>query len=236
MDVGRKSLFAERRRAFLGIAGVAAALLLALVLDGIFAGVTRQLTRYIDSSPADLFVSQRGVRTMHMSSSTMPISVVEEIRKIPDVEWAEPILYLSSSITAGGARQLSYVVGYDATGRGKPTVVEGNEPGPGEIVVDDRAASAMNLQIGSDVASLGRTWRVSGFTSGLTNITNTLSFVRIEDFAEALGLQRTASYVLVGWAPKPIQRRWQAASGEAPASPLRLGPISALKNETWSAI
>ena len=49
--------------------GLAAALMLVLVLDGIFTGAMRQVTAYIDASPADVFVAQSDVRTMHMSVS-----------------------------------------------------------------------------------------------------------------------------------------------------------------------
>lgn len=198
VGIGRKSLFAERRRAFLGIAGVAAALLMALLLDGVLAGVTRQLTRYIDSSPADVFVSQRGVRTMHMSSSNMPDDAVQAVRQVAGVSWVEPILYLSGAVTADGERQLSYLVGYRPGAKGKPEIVQGREPGVGEIVLDDRAAAAMGVDIGETVTSLGRTWRVSGFTTGLTNIANSVSFLRFEDFAAAANSTGTANYLLVG--------------------------------------
>lgn len=104
VPIARRSLFAERRRAILGIAGVAVALLLVLALDGIFAGATQKPTRYIDTSPAQVFVSQRDVRTMHMSSSTLPLSAVQTIQRLPGVEWAEPILHLSSSLNAAGGR------------------------------------------------------------------------------------------------------------------------------------
>ena len=93
VPVARRMLFSERRRALLGIAGITVSLLLMLTLDAIFAGATRQLTRYIDSSPAAVFVSQTGVRTMHMSTSVLPAAVVNDVRAVPGVAAAVPILY-----------------------------------------------------------------------------------------------------------------------------------------------
>jgi putative ABC transport system permease protein len=72
VPLARRNLFQERRRALLAVAGVAMALLLVLVLQGIFDGAMRQVTAYIRTSEADLFVSQQGVRTMHMSASALP--------------------------------------------------------------------------------------------------------------------------------------------------------------------
>src|SRR5512147_1215191 len=91
VPVGRRLLFAERRRASLTVLGVAAALLLVLVLDGIFAGAIDRVTSYIRSSPADVFVSQSGVRTMHMSASALPADTVGAVEAVPGVAWAAPI-------------------------------------------------------------------------------------------------------------------------------------------------
>lgn len=204
VPVGRRNLFSERRRAYLGIAGVGAALLLMLAVNGIYDGAIRQITRYIDTSPADVFVSQRGVRNMHMTTSSLPASAVRTIRALPGVEWAYPILLASDSLGTPGGRQLSYVIGYEPGSRGGPvSLVEGAAPGPGEIVVDDRAAAALDLDVGGTIETLGRTWRVSGLASGLTNIANTVAFVRFEDFAAARGLSGVASYVLVGGGGSP---------------------------------
>ena len=58
VPVARRNLFQDRRRVLLSTGGVAVALLLVLILGGIFAGAMRQLTGYIDRSGADLIVSQ----------------------------------------------------------------------------------------------------------------------------------------------------------------------------------
>ncbi len=199
VPVGRRNLFSERRRAFLGIAGVSAALLMVLALDGIFAGAMQEVTRYIDSWGADLFVSQRGVRTMHMSSSSVPLFAVERISRLPGVRWAAPILYDSGAVTASDERELTYLIGYVPGRPGGPcSLVAGREPQAGEIVLDDRAAAALGVGVGGRVETLGRSWRVSGLTTGMTNIVNSVSYLLLADFAGARGLEGVASYVLVG--------------------------------------
>jgi hypothetical protein len=77
VPVGRRSLFVERRRALLGVGGVAVTLLMVLLLDGVFAGSMRQITRYIDTSPADVIVAQTGVRNMHMAASAVPLDALQ---------------------------------------------------------------------------------------------------------------------------------------------------------------
>lgn len=206
VPVGRRTLFSERRRALLGIAGVAAALLLTLALDAVFAGATRQLSRYIDTAHADVFVAQAGVRTMHMSSSSIPLDRVAEIRRVPGVAWVEPILYQSGALVSPGGRQVAYVVGAVPGAPGGPdTLVAGSAPGPGEVVVDERAAGNVGLRVGGTLTMLGRSWRVSGLTEGYTSISNTVAFVRFDDFAAATGSTGSASYVLVGTRGAPAE-------------------------------
>jgi len=216
VPVGRRNLFSERRRAILGIAGVGVSLLMVLTLDGIFAGAMREVSRYIDASGADLFVSQRGIRTMHMSSSSIPLAAVEGIRELPGVRWADPILYDTGALVASDQRELTYLIGYVPGARGGPaSLVAGAEPGPGEIVLDERAAAGLGVGVGGRVAIVDRSWRVAGLTTGMTNIVNSVSYVPFDDFAAARGLDRVASYVLVGsGAPTDVMvRRIEAATG-----------------------
>jgi putative ABC transport system permease protein len=200
VPVARKMLFANRRRAWLGLLGVAMALVMALSLDGVFAGATRQVSRYIDTSPADVIVSEQGVRTIHMSMSVLSDSIVAEIGQMPGVSWVEPILFIGDAIESdSGGRRPSYVFGYQPGGRGGPTtLVSGEEPGPGELVLDESAATALEVEVGDRVGTLGRDWQVSGLTTGMTSIVNTAAYVRYDDLATLLSREGTASYVLVG--------------------------------------
>lgn len=204
VPVARRMLFTDRRRALLGVAGVAIALVMVLTLDAIFAGTTRQVSRYIDTSPADVFVSQEGVRTIHMAISVVPVAVADEIRRRPDVEWVEAILLSSDTLRVPGGRRPSYVIGYRPGGHGGPQILtEGRSPGFGEIVVDASAATALDIELGDEVEVLGRTWQVSGITVGMTSIVNTSVYVTFDDLATVLGTENTASYLLVGAAGDP---------------------------------
>lgn len=217
VPVARRNLFAERRRAFLGIAGVTTALLLVLALNGLFAGSMRQITRTIDASPADVFVAQAGVRNMHMVYSSIPAVTVERVRAVPSVAWGDPLLYdLDALVGPAGKRQLSYVFGYQTGRRGGPArLASGRAPGPGEIVLDRAGADRVGARVGSVVEVFGARWRVSGLTSGLTNIVNSVSYVRLDDFAKARNLNDVISYVLVGTrgSPDTVARRIASATG-----------------------
>lgn len=196
--MGRRFLFADRRRATLTVLGVAASLLLVLVLGGIFAGAVDRVTYYIRTSPADVFVSQDGVRTMHMSASSLPADTPERVADIPGVAWAAPIAFASGSVAGPQGQQLSYLIGYDTrTGRGGPTrLVAGRTPAAGEAVLDEQAAKQLGVQVGDQFTIMGTSLRAVGFSTGGSSIT---VFVELSEFARLH--DDRVSYVLTGLDP-----------------------------------
>ena len=201
VPLARRYLFGERRRAILATAGVAVALLLVLVLDGIFAGAMQQVTAYIRTSPADVIVSQRGVRTMHMTNSALTADTGLTAQTVDSVAWVAPIGFVSGVIGAEtGGRQLSYVIGYTPGQPGGPHhLVSGQAPAGGEAVIDQIAADQLGLRIGDQVRVLGAWLRVSGLAEGGTSIVNTTTFVTAAELDRIHG--PTTSYLLVGARP-----------------------------------
>jgi putative ABC transport system permease protein len=181
VPLARRNLFQDRRRAGLAVLGVAASLLLVLVLDGVFAGAMREVTAYIDHSPADVFVTQSGVKTMHMSVSSLPDDTVGRVQAVDGVAWTENLRYTTGVVAKGDADIITYVFGYDPTegNAGPRTFAEGRAPGPGEVVVDRGAATDLGIHLGDQV--------------------NTTVFIARDDFTAIRG--PGVNYVLVGAQP-----------------------------------
>ncbi|MBI2706657.1 MAG: ABC transporter permease [Actinobacteria bacterium] len=198
VPLARRQLLQDRRRAVLAVAGVAAALVLVLVLNGVFAGATRQVTAYIDTSPADVFVAQAGVRTMHMSITALPDDTVARVRSVDGVAWAEPLRYTTGVVTKGDRSIITYVFGYDTQAgvAGPRELSSGSAPGAGEAVVDESAASELAIGVGDTVEILGTPLRVSGLSVNGTNIVNTTVFLDTEQFTALRG--PGTNYVLAG--------------------------------------
>ena len=201
VPLARRNLFQDRRRSALSILGIAAAFVLVLVLGGVFAGAMQQVTAYIRSSPADVFVAQRDVTTMHMTTSAVPPALVDEIRTIDGVDWAEGLYYTTSTVDSGDNSLITYVFGYDtATGRGGPrNLAAGRAPNHGEALVDSAAADDLDIRIGDTVTILGEAFTVSGLSTNGTSIANTTTYITGDDFAALRG--PNYGYVLVGAAP-----------------------------------
>ena len=201
VPLARRNLLHDRRRAGLGILGVGAAFVLVLVLDGIFAGAMSQVTAYIRNSPADVFVAQRDVKTMHMTASALPPSTVDAVRAVDGVAWAEGLRYTTSTVDVGTDSLLTYVLGYDTvTGSGGPkNLRRGGPPRAGEALVDDVAARELGVTIGDTVTILGHPFVVSGLSTRGTYIANTTVFITTDDFAALRGT--SYAYILVGASP-----------------------------------
>lgn len=194
------NLVQNKTRLIISVAGVGLALTLVLFFRAIFDGAGGRLTIYIDNAGADIWVSQEGVRTMHLSESAIPMSTVNEVKAVPGVADAVPILFTSDILQANGKENIAYVFGVPGgASLGSPwNITEGgSQPGPGEIIIDHAIAQQLGVDIGDTVTAVGQPLTVAGMTSGTSSIVSAVSFVRFEDFASLRGGGQVVSYVLV---------------------------------------
>lgn len=194
-----RNLFQSKVRLVTSAGGVGLALLLILALDAIFYGVERQITAYIDNSGADVYVSQAGVRNLHMAASSLPVSVVDQVAAVPGVREVTPVGYLTNMVVAGEERHLAYVIGLPPNAAaGRPWRVEGTSvPASGEAVIDRGVAARSGVGIGDTIKILGQDLRVAGLSEGTASLVNSVAFVSLQDMARLRGNAETVSFVLV---------------------------------------
>lgn len=194
------NLVQNKTRLLISVGGVGLALTLVLFFRAVFEGAESRLTVYIDRAGADIWVSQEGVQTMHMSESALPASVLEEVKAVPGVQQAVPILYSEGMIEADGKDYIVYVFGVPPDAAlGEPSrLADGaSVPGPGEVIIDHAIASQAGLAVGDRLTVLGQQLRIAALTSGTSSLVSSVSFVRMEDFARVRGGGDVISFVLV---------------------------------------
>jgi putative ABC transport system permease protein len=199
-----RNLFHSPIRLLVSVGGVALALVLILSLDAILAGSERQMTAYIDYSGADIFVSQSGVRNMHMASSSLPRDLLIAVEGVDGVDQVFPILYLTNVIDVGQEQFLAYIIGVESgAGFGGAWDLEQGNPSPaeGEIVIDHTVAREASLGVGDKVDVLGRSFNVVGLARGTTSIINSVAFININDFFDQRGTNQVISYILATVTP-----------------------------------
>ncbi len=203
VPVAIRNLFEGRTRFVISVGGVALAILLVVVLDAVFAGAMRQVTVYMDNTPFGLAVAQKGVKNMHMTSSLFPARDARKIEQVDGVRRVSTILYTSDFLVSGDNRSTAYVIGFKDGELGGPwTIAEGTSKlERWEIVIDRDIAKKYGLQVGDKIKVLGRKWTVAGLTKDTVSITNSIAFVRFEDFERARGLRGVVSFAFVDVEP-----------------------------------
>ena len=199
-----KNLLAEKTRLVLSVLGVALAVLLMLVMAGLFVGTTRQVTTYIDHSRNAVWVMQPGVSQMFKAVSWLPADGRERLLGLPEVATAEPILGLPSDFVHNGSHTAYFVVGYDlASGVGGPwSLSEGRNVGQsGEVVLDRILAKKNGIRLGDTVEIVDEDFTVVGLSDQTAAATNYYTFISLPDAARLLRADNRVSYFLVQ--PKP---------------------------------
>ncbi len=179
-----------RARLALSVGGVGLALTLIFALDAIFTGSEQRITAYIDNAGADVWISQAGVRNLHMSASALPSRTANAVAGVAGVATVTPILYLTNRVEIGDQRNLAYVIGLPPGAQtGRPwRVAEGSDlPATGEAIVDRVVADQAGVGLGDPVTILGRRFTAVGLSEGTATITNSIAYIAFSDFAGIRG-------------------------------------------------
>lgn len=194
-----RNLTESKTRFAISVGAVALAILLILALDGIVAGSIRQVSVYIDETPFDLIISQKGVKNLHMTTSFFRADVIQRLRKIEGIKRVTPILYTTDYLVSGDDRSVAYVIGFKGGQTGGPWVMdEGTDKlKNGEIVIDRNIAARDGLSLGDKLTVFGSDFKIAGLTEGTVTIVNSIAYIRYDDFERLRGLNGVASYAFV---------------------------------------
>jgi len=197
VPVARRLLLRNRGGFLVTVAGVAATVSLLLFLFGVHEGVRDGSTRYVRTAGVDVWIAQKGSDNILKSSSFLPASLVERVKRIEGVEAASPLVRVISKADIGGRLSSTlFLFGFDpATRLGAPK--DAPDLQRGEIVLDESFARKYELQLGDTITIQRRAFRVKGLSEGTNALVSQFGFVRFDDGAAILGLEDTASFLVV---------------------------------------
>ena len=221
-----RNLFQNRARLIISVGGVALSLLLILSLDAIFTGVEGQVTAYIDHSGADIFVSQAGVRNMHMASSSLPDSVETKVKAVAGVESVTPILYATNMIVVGEERNAAYIIGLPTNVKaGGAWIVSSGRSAPNKkgAIIDRGVAEKSGVGLGDEVEIFGEDFKVVGLSEGTASLFNSVAFIASDDFADIRDSANVVSFLLVkvkeGYSPESVSTQIESLVDDVTAQP-----------------
>ncbi len=200
-----RSLLTQPVSLAVSVAGLAVALLLVLLLEGIFVGESDQIVRYLEAGGADVWVMQDGVHNMHMATSLLSPSAELDVEAVEGVAEVTPILYYGTIVRLGAGRgRFAYVVGLDEeAARGGPwAMVEGRSRARrGEAVAPVVMARKSGLGLGAELVVAKDRFRVVGLSDETFSMANPIVFLHRDDVDALLGTSGALSYLLVNAAP-----------------------------------
>lgn len=187
MMLARRNLVQDKPRLALSVSGVALAIMLMLLLNGLLGGMYTQIGAYLEHSPGTLVVAQTGVRNLLGATSVLPSHTIERVRADPGVARAIPIFSQFVILDLHGRKQPTYMIGYDtALGGGPWQLATGRLPESDDEMVFDRVlAERHNVALGETVPVMGRSLTVVGLSDGTASWMTSFFFVR-KTAAEAL--------------------------------------------------
>lgn len=198
VPLARRNLLAEPRRLVASAAGVGLAIMLILLLEGLWAGIKTNVTTYEDNVGADLYVAQPGTQNFFGAVSLIPASTVDTVQADADVDWAVPVRGSFSIVELHDRKVPTYVIGSVPGERGGPWELrQGRAPeADDEVTIGSVMAKRHGLDIGDRIKMMGRRFTVVG-TSTDAFMT---SFVFMTHAAtdQLLSSPDTTSFVLVG--------------------------------------
>jgi putative ABC transport system permease protein len=196
-DLAWRNLSRERGRLAISVGGVAFAVLLILILRGLYAGFVDQATAYIRSVDADVWVAQEGSPAdLGHSVSLLPPSVLDQLAGVDGVAEVAPLLTRPMELDIGAGPVDVFAVGVDArTGIGGPP---GGIPPPaaGEVVIDEVFASNNDVARGDVLDVHGLELRVRDVVAGGNAVITQYLWVNLDDLAQTVGTD-AYSYILV---------------------------------------
>lgn len=199
-NIAWKNLAHQRARFALSTGGVAFAVMLILIVAGLYEGILTQATDYTRTVDTDLWVSQAGTPdNLLQSVSVLPVDVVEELEAVSGVASASPVLTRAIIFPLAGRDVDLFLVGVDgARAAGWPRgLAHGRPPGRGELIVD-RVFAKIHGLAANDVLDLnGTELRIVEVVRGGNALVYQYAWARLDDVEALTDSEGLASHVLV---------------------------------------
>ena len=214
VPLARRNLLTEPRRLVASSAGVGLAIMLILLLGGLWAGIVARITVYEDNSGAELYVAAPGTRNFISTNSVLPASTVDMVGADPAVIWAAPVRGLFSITEIHNTKIPTYLIGWVPGRQGGPwAMAAGRAPeDDDEIAVGEALAARHGVDVGGHLEVLGRTFTVTGVAAGADMFMASFVFMTHNATDQLLGAPDTTSFVLVHTKrPRAVRERLSAA-------------------------
>lgn len=198
-----RNLWQQKFRLALSIGGVALSIMLIVLLNGFLSGIYKQVTAYLDNTPADFVIAQDGVRNLLSATSLLPASTADLARGVRGVDRVTPIVSQFVILDIHDKKVVGYLVGYEPDAGGGPwSMKEGRLPASDdEVVLDWVMAQEHGFNLGDSIEILDENFTVVGLSDGTHSWMASFLFVEKRAAERLLLLPNATSFVLLTLEP-----------------------------------
>lgn len=217
--VARKNLLVHTGRFLLAIAGITCAVVLVLLLRGLYAGWRDNMSAYLRHVHADLWVGQKGASDLFHTLSLLPALGEQPLRQVAGVAGVSAFVGRLMTCEVRGRQRHTFIVGVNDARNGPVALVAGRgEVRDGEIVIDEVFARKEGISLGDTLRVAGQTLQVVGIARGGNCFLYQYAFVTLTQARRLFGLDGVVNYFLVRLSP--TASRDTVAARISAASPL----------------
>jgi putative ABC transport system permease protein len=194
----------RRRRFAIAVVATALVFALGLVLSGVKASFDNEVHRTVDSFAADAWLLKAGSIGPFTAPRPLPVPRVKEVRRLPGVKRADPVIMLGGTTTTPTKRNLQ-LVGVVPGGVGSPAGVPRRELARrGAAIADAR----LGLHVGDLLKLNGANLHVIHVTHGQTYFAGIPRVTVALRVAQRLGLdnQNLATAIVTKGRPTTVPR------------------------------
>lgn len=195
-----RNLLGERGRLLITVGGVTFAVMLILVLLGLYVGWEGQMTKFLGNISTDLWVGQSGSGDISHRVSILQADLAKEFSDKSYVKQASTFIGRQVGVEINGVEKPLNIIGLDEAQFITPYRLEAGsgKPKGGEIVVDEVFINKNNLALGDTIAIAGsKSLKIVGISSGGNIMVSSYAMVSQEDARVILGLTDAVNYLLV---------------------------------------
>lgn len=197
-----KNLLVYKGRFLLATAGITCAVVLMLLLMGLYAGWRENMSAYLRHVNADLWIGQKGAWDLFDTLSLLPDQGEEMLEQAVEVAKVSSFIGRVVTCDVHGRQRHTFVVGVEDTDNGPVEVILGSSNlHDGEIIVDQVFARNEGIRIGDTLQVAGQTLSVIGIARGGNFFLYQDSFVTLSEARRLFSLKGMVNYFLVRLAP-----------------------------------
>ena len=202
VPLARRYLFSDRVRLAIAAGGVTFAVLLIVLVQALYQGISDQAGQLAEAAPSDLWVMQVGTPDPGHGASIFPNSVLSDLQEVPGVAATQPLIGRAMQV---GSARYGFVMAVPEGPFQEETIQAfgvQSSPGRGQVILSDVLAKDIGAGRGEAVLIGATSFEVVDVSSSLVGSFGGSAFVNAQDAGQLFGEPEAFSFALVAASPE----------------------------------